>query len=599
MADQENYWTRFHNRRASRRGFLVGGGVLAAGSAAILAGCGDDDSAKTKTAAAGGTTAAASGTTPQASSATAATAGKVGGTFKSTKASRDTGLDPHITVTNALHPAKAYSHMLVYQASTNQFHLDMASKFEQATPTKMIFTLRDGLKFNPQAAGGRALTSADVKFSYTRFPDTLKNFGSEVNRLQWGWIDSIETPDDKTVVINLATPYASSVPSMGSSAFAVVAKELVEANAGTLKDVMNAGAGPYMMTKRDSSGTRYERNPNYYKHSPAAGPFVEAGPYIDAWEEAIVGDVATIEAKFLAGDSDFYNSGSIDKLKADELKSQKGVNIIKYPNIGNFGMNLDAAKWMPHPKLREALSLAIDRDQYIKTLLLGDGIYGSSVGPIFDSVLSQEEIKSLVKFDAAKAKALWAEGNGNTIFPNGLRTVSATFDPTSTTYVDFVKRQLEANLGIKVTVTPADLATYVALATAPAKDWEFFMASENSLSTIPDYNGLTFYTPTGYGAIFGNMRLDSPVPETAAFAKLQLENFTKQGQELDPAKRKAILQDIQRQYFKAFAGALPLPVAAYLYGATRDRVKNWPEKDAQFGNASLGAFRAHNLYLNS
>ncbi|MCC6381432.1 MAG: hypothetical protein IT304_02940 [Dehalococcoidia bacterium] len=331
--------------------------------------------------------------------------------------------------------------------------------------------------------------------------------------------------------------------------------------------------------------------------TPAEGPFVEDGPYIDVWEEAIISDTATLEARFLAGDSDVL-AVTIDKLKADELKGNKGVVIEKATCGDNFQVQLDFEKWAPHPKLREALSLAIDRDQYIKTLYLNEGQYGSPVGPVFDSVLSQAELKTYQKYDPARAKQLWQEGGGNTVFPNGFRTISATFSSFAQTQVDFVKRQLEQNLGVKVTVTPADLAAYVSVATARQKDWEFFMASENSLSTIPDYNALTFYVPTGYGSIFGNERLDSPIPETAAYAKQALDWFTKQSQELDAAKRKQILRDMQIFLLQNFAPALPLPVAQFTYGAHRDRIKNYPTKDFQLGNASAGVYRSQNLYID-
>ena len=594
MSDQENYWTRHRSNRFTRRTFMAGSGVMAAGTAAMLAGCGDDDVKKTATAASGTTVSGATNSTPQASSATAAASGKRGGKLTVTKVVPDTGLDPAITVTNPMHPAKAYNHILQYEASSNTFYLDAASKFEQADPTKMVFTLRDGMKFNPEAAGGRALTAADVAYSYARFPGTLKNFGSEVNSIQWAWMDSFETPDDKTLIIKLKKPYASAIPVMGSSAYGIVAKELVEANGGSLAKIMNAGAGPYMMTKRESTGTRYERNPNYYKHSPALGPFVEAGPYIDVIEEIITQDPATVEARFLAGDTDFLNlPQGIDKLKAAELQGQKGIVVGKATTAANYPITLDNEKWDKHPKLREAFSLAIDRELYIKTILLGDGIYGSSVGPIFDSVLSQEELKGLQKFDPVRAKQLWAEGGGNTVFPNGLLTIPPTFG--NQTPFAFVQKQLEANLGIKVKLDPADLAAFVARATSRQKDWDFFISSEGSITTIPDYNALTFFAPSGYASIFGNLRLDSPIPETAAFAKECQDWYDKQAAELDPAKRKQILRDAQKFHLTSFGPAIPLPVSSFVYGAWRDRVKNVPLKDFHLGNSSTGVYRVHNL----
>jgi ABC-type transport system substrate-binding protein len=364
---------------------------------------------------------------------------------------------------------------------------------------------------------------------------------------------------------------------------------------------MRAGAGPYVMTKRDNTGTFYERNPNYYKHSPAEGPYVEDGPYIDAWDELIIADPVAAEARFLEGDLDFLNSAlvSLDKLKAEELEGEDGVVISRHTSPANYPMTLDNAKWAPHPQLRQALSMAIDREAYINNILLGDGIYGSPVGPIFDSVLSQDELKELQPFNPQEARQMWEAGGGNEVFPDGLRTISATFSTAGQVNVDFIKRQLEENLGVSVTVTPADLAAYVAIATeaGPVKQWEFFMASEGSLTTIEDYNALTFWSPGGYGAIFGNCKLDSTVPENASFAKHAQERFDAQSRILDKEERDEYLRDMQREYLREMRPAIPLPVGAYVYTARRDRVKNYPENDAQLGNSSLGAYRAHNLYL--
>lgn len=597
MSENENYWGRLRQRSVSRRRFIAGSGIAAAGSAAILAGCGDDDDGGS-TPGAGATTAAAGATTAAAGATTAAAAGKRGGKITVTKVVPDTGLDPAITVTNPLHPAKAFNHMLVYQLSSNQFYLDAGTAFEQVDATTMRFTLRDGMKFNPDAAGGRAVTAEDVAFSYGRFPTTLKQFASEVNAIQWGWMDKFETPDAKTLVIKLKAPYASAIATMGSSAYAIVNKELTEAAAGNLKDVLNPGAGPYMLKRRDSQGTRYERNPNYYKFASPTGTFVNDGPYVDTWEEIITQDPAAIESRFLAGETDFL-AATVDKLKADELVKTKGVVIARANGNENLPITLDAEKWMPHPKLREAFSLAIDREKYIKTILLGDGVYGSQVGPGFDSVLSQEELKGLYKFDPAKAKALWAEGKGNDFFPGGLTSIPATFAPANQTQHDFIRKELESNLGIKVTLKPADLAGFVALATARQKTWDYFIASEGSITTIPDYNALTFWAPSGYGSIFGNMRLDSPIPETKAFAEKAQEWFVKQASELDLAKRKVILQDAQKYFATNFGGAIPLPVAKFFYGAYRDRIKNYPEKDFNLGNSSNGVYRVHNIYVNA
>ena len=99
------------------------------------------------------------------------------------------------------------------------------------------------------------------------------------------------------------------------------------------------------------------------------------------------------------------------------------------------------------------------------------------------------------------------------------------------------------------------------------------------------------------GLAFGNLRLDSAIPENKSYAEESQRLFNEQAQELDAEARKELLQEMQRFFIGEYRAAIPLPVGAYIYTARREQVKNYPEDDAQLGNSSAGAFRVHNLYL--
>lgn len=592
------YWMRYWKARTNRRTFLAGAGVTALGAAGLAAGCGggDDDEKATPTAAA-----TAGGQTP--APAQTPTAGKRGGTLRIAKASPDTGLDPHIVVTNPIHPAKAYSHLWTYQASTKTVCYDLAVEHEQVDATTLRVKLRQGVTFQPDVANGRELTAEDVAYSYTRFPVALTK-GSQVNQIQWGWIDKIETPDKYTVVIKQKNPFASNVVALGSSAFAVVAKEVVEANGGDLMKVMNAGSGPYRMVKREPTGTRYERNPTYYQHDNPSPTYVKEGPYIDAWEESIIPDPATIKAKFIAGELDILSVVNVDRIVADELSRTKGVKVVKGPANGHLIMQFDNFKWTDK-RLRQAVWLALDRDAFIKNLYLGEGLYGGPTASEFAKEgygLKQDELKQLQKFDPGTAKRLWQEAGGQEAFPV-IRMVTMRAIPIFATATEFVKTQLEQNLGVKVEVEVVDPATYVARATAgfaekAPKPWDLFIAWELSLQTIPDYNALAHYIPIGYGAIFGNLRPDSPKAETAAFAGRMQQLWNAQAQELNAEARKQKVQELVRVIHEEFGPAVPLPVPEFAYAAFRDHVKNYPERDFMYANAGTGHFRVHDLWLD-
>ena len=595
----EGYWGKYWRRRVSRRRVLAGGAAVGAGAAALVAvGCGDDDDD--------------SAPASEAAATEAAETIQSGGTFLHQKAAQNTTLDPSVTVTDATWTALTYNHLLGYSLVEEEAWGDAATGWEQPDATTLVFSLEEGLKFNPEAADGRDMTSEDVAFSYSRFPTSLSELGSEVNQLQWGWMGvdrgaSFETPDATTLSINLAFPWASAVPSLGSSAMAIVNRELVEAN-GSLVDVPNAGSGAYMFDTIDETGNTYKRNPNYRGHSSARGRFTADMPYIDRWEDSIIVDQAAREARVLAGDS--HVLGAVDSIQAQLFEGEENVQIIEGPANDHSIMELDAYKWAPHPLLREAVSLAIDWEGIIDVVLDGEGVRGAPVGPAFSQVLPQDEIRELQQFDPARARALWEQGGGDDVFPDGFVTVIPTF-ASNTRLIEFIVQSLEENLGVSTTQEPADLATYVAMATAPPSEkiWHYFIAGENSLSTIPDYNALTHYVPNGYGAIFGGLYTfdhvlsayypDEIIEVTNEIGTELQGRYDKQGATVDPEERKQVLQDMQRYIFTNFCCVLPLPVASVQRYAMGAALRNVPPVPDIANNASMGYRRAQNMWISS
>ncbi|MBR2062418.1 MAG: ABC transporter substrate-binding protein, partial [Anaerotignum sp.] len=88
----------------------------------------------------------------------------------------------------------------------------------------LTMTLKDGVVF----ASGNPMTSADVAFSINR----TKNLQSNPAFLA-DTIASVETPDDKTVVLNLTQPDAGIMAKLAYVAFAVLDSAVVKENGGT------------------------------------------------------------------------------------------------------------------------------------------------------------------------------------------------------------------------------------------------------------------------------------------------------------------------------------------------------------------------------
>ena len=611
---EPGYWQRRSQPRVTRRRFTAGFLALSAGSAAVLAGCGGGGSKNGQSnGASNGDASGTPGTTSPAASLSPSTPGKRGGTLSISGPSRHPSLDPADRVTHWPHLAKVYSHLLMYQASSGRVSLDAAVKVEQPDAETLRFTLRDGMTFHEGVAGGRAVTADDVAYSLNRIRQQATKPGtplvnSQFNAIYWSWIEKVEATDGRTVVIHQSQPYASAQASLGALGFAIVAKEAVEAAGGLLKadaQGKDAGSGPYTLTKNDETGYTWERWPKYWKHQSPGPGFVEDGPYIDRIQWRLIESAAAAEAAFRAGEIDILGSVSgassqvtWDKPKADELAKVAGVKVASAANPRTLIGQFDNYKWAD-VRLREAASLAIERDVLAREVYQGDAVFGAPIPAVFrDLSLTDVQLKQLQLFDPTRAKQLWAAAGGAAALPQIVMLTQAG-TPLLVGLTNFIADQWRKNLGANVRVDAVDAATFVRRATdvsQPAKDWDFCITFESFFLTVPEANGLALYAPGGFGGNFGNLRTD--VERTKELAKRLQNLHDAAARETNAVERKKKLDTLQTEHMKAFAPGIPIPMARLDYAAYRDTVKNFPVTDFQMGSASTNAVRVQDLWLD-
>ena len=138
---------------------------------------------------------------------------------------------------------------------------DLAETAEFTSPTEYTVTLPEGLKW----ANGNDLTSADVKFSFDRNIAIADPNGA--SSLLYN-LDSVETPDETTVVFNLKAENDQVFPSILTSfPGAIVDDEVFAADALTPDEEIvdaNAFGGPYAITSWDFNKTvEFTPNENY------------------------------------------------------------------------------------------------------------------------------------------------------------------------------------------------------------------------------------------------------------------------------------------------------------------------------------------------
>ena len=617
MRDNENYWKRLRRRPVSRRSFLAGSGVAAAGSAAILAGCGDDDDDDDDAAAPAATQAAAAqeaATEAAAEEQAAATeaaatqaaaqadpdAEKRGGTLRLWKTGEDAGLDPgvfHVNNTEVIYSTMTQPY--TYQPTKNLFSMDGMVGFEQVDPTTFVWSIRPGMKFH----NGDVVDSEAVAFSFGRLEKLYRALdGTHTTRTGFAFVDSFEPTDELTVTEHWARPNADAPVYRARHYYSFVNPRMVEEFGkfegsyehadGTVEDVASvqqlpfgSASGPYTLTKRDATGTRVERWPDYHKHTPADDGFVEDGPYLDAWETRVIPDQVAAKAAFLAGDLDVF--AAVDPLELPEFEGQDHVSVVEVPAGGFAGQGMDGGKF--HDKRsRQALQKAFDYEGFIAAIRPLGGKYAAPISDLLPGYqkLSQEDLQTWFRYDPQEARALWAAADFE-VPVDSIKIFQSTGAPLQFEISDFMAQSLAKALDIDTEVEAVDVNTWAARAvdrSEDVKDWELLSygtGDSGGTSGVPNDSHLINYDPRAYGFNAFNHYPESPRKEIAADSAELIELLAAQEAETDPEARAELLTGVQRWILDRHWCNWKLPISTVSYYGFSSRLQDFGVADWQ------------------
>ena len=237
---------------------------------------------------------------------------------------------------------------------------DLAESWEKS-PDAMEFTfhLHRGVKLhNKPPVFGREFTSHDVKASLERYRagGTQKDVYAPVT--------AIETPDDYTVVVQLDQPLADFATSVSSWSF-LWPQELVDDD-GLLQE-QAIGTGAFVQeewTRRERSV--FTAHPDYFE---------QPLPFLDGIEVVVQNDRARQREAFLAGN--FWGWSARDDEDAAEMATNSTSMVLwKYPrsrgaNVNGWHFQMNNPRFAD-PRVRRAISLAFDRDEYDNERNAGD-----------------------------------------------------------------------------------------------------------------------------------------------------------------------------------------------------------------------------------
>ena len=416
----------------------------------------------------------------------------------------------------------------------------LAESWERPDDTTIIFHLRKGVKFH----NGDEMKASDVKFSLER---ALKS--PEVSHILDG-VKGVEVLDDYTVKVTTEKPMAAILNNLSHTTIAILS-EKATTEAGDSFGQNPIGTGPYKFVSWQSGDrVTLEAFPDYWQGEAPVKNVV--------FRNIVEETNRTIGLE--TGELDIiYDIQGMDKNK---LKDDERFNLIEGPQLSltYLGFNMKKAPY-DNPKVREAISYAIDQKPIIDTVFLGAGEPANSIlGP---NVFAYYDVEKFTQ-DIAKAKALLAEAG----YPNGFKAkIWVNDNPVRRDTAVILQDQLK-QIGIDLTIETVEWGAF--LDGTARGDHEMYLLGWGNVTRDPDYGMFELISTSTMGAAGNRSFYSNP----------EVDKLLEAGKtELDPEKRKEIYKQIQEIVRKD----LPMYMIVYPLQnvVTQKNIKNFKLDPAQ------------------
>ncbi len=464
---------KYLRQRITRRRMLQASGGTAVGAGAIaLVGCGDSGTSTN-----GGATAVDEGEVTK------------DGILHSSHAAVLPTLNlfgAAALIPNIAFGVSVFDHLFFVPLDTQITEFFLATAIEQIDPEGLEYriTIGDAVFHDKPPVNGRAVLASDIKASYEAY--AADNLAPGL-----GWhhdiLESIEAPDDHTLIIKQNQPYAWFFHPGGAGSVAssnIIPVETLEDSFDLGRDLI--GSGRLMLTEnRAGEFFRLDRHPNWR---------IEGEPWLAGTESSLIGESAQAQASFRAGEID--SVGLANKLEADEMAAQMGDAITITRNFARayhaLMLQLDRVPAFQDPRNRRAINKAINRQELIQGVEF-DAEGGGFAGPIPPAqavyALSDDEMDEYFRYDPEEAKALFEQTGFD--LDRTYNLIFYILGDEQQKRAQILKTQFEA-VGMKVTIEGQDLLAKWLPQTLPNGDYD--MTAYTQLPYDDPHFPMSFYT---------------------------------------------------------------------------------------------------------
>jgi peptide/nickel transport system substrate-binding protein len=410
--------------------------------------------------------------------------------------------------TEAAYMANMYEQLLRINPpdSAERFTPLLAESWEASEDAlTWTFHLRQGVTFHD----GEMMNANAVKLSIEAAAD---HGGAS---FIWWMLDSIDTPDDYTVVFKLTTPapidlVASSL--YGAWIVSPKALEAVAADEAYFETGVEAGTGPYMLDSyTPDQEVVFKKFENYW-----------GGWNPDNYEvvlNMIVPESTTQQQLLEGGEIDLASTIPFDNV--DTFKTNPDYTVYEEKSFFNYvGFFNTLRPPLDNPLVRQALSYAIPYEDIITIAFSGLGT--QSRGPVPEGVWPWSDQVNQYTYDMDKAKELMDQaGYGEGGFT--IRLTHASENAAEATFAPLIKDSF-AQLGVEVTIESMLFNQQWELAkTDPANAQDMFLllywptysdAGSDNLWSMFYYTEAPFFNLSYWNNPDYNSQLDQAIADT-------------------------------------------------------------------------------------
>ncbi|WP_235915559.1 ABC transporter substrate-binding protein [Puerhibacterium puerhi] len=286
-------------------------------------------------------------------------------------------------------------------------------------------------------------------------------------RSELGPITGVTAVDDHTVRVDYETPFAPLAAVLADRAGMIMSPTALAEQGDAFGD-HPVCVGPFKFVERvPQTSITVERDPLYYAADDV---------HLDTITYRIITDSSIRAANLRSGD--VHVADSLSPQDFGELEQTDGVGLLQVASLGYQAMtinvgNTDGVGSPPgsidtplatDPRVREALSMAVDRDQLVGSVF--HGLYDPACSPISPaSPFSTDASEACSEHDPEAAKALLEEAGVEVPYQVEMKVSN---NPDTLRLAQAIQAQV-AEAGFELTITPVEYSTL--LATQDAGDF--------------------------------------------------------------------------------------------------------------------------------